>query len=37
MKMESKEIYIKNHTCYCFDDIIRVMDRDSDFNLMIFY
>ena len=28
--MESKDD-IKNRTCYYFNDIIRVMDRDSDF------
>ena len=27
-----KEIDIKNLTCYYFDDIIGVMDRDSDFD-----
>ena len=30
-KDELKEIDIKNRTCYYFNDIIRVMDRDSDF------
>ena len=34
-----KEIDIKNRTCYDFDDIIGVTDRDSDFDsfLVIFY
>ena len=27
-----KEIDIKNPTCYYFDDIIRFLDRDIDFN-----
>ena len=30
-KDELKEIDIKNHTCYYFDDIISVWDRDVDF------
>ena len=34
--MESKEklnqIDIKNRKCYYFDDIIRAMDKDSDFD-----
>ena len=29
---ELKEINIRNRTCYYFDDIIEVMDRDSDFD-----
>ena len=29
---ELKEIYIKNHTFYYFDDIIRFWDRDIDFS-----
>ena len=29
---ELKEINIRNHTCYYLDDIIEVMDRDSDFD-----
>ena len=34
MKSEDKlkEVDIKNRTCYYFDDIIGVMDRDSDFD-----
>ena len=31
-KDEFKEIDIKNHTCYYFDDIIRFWDRDIDFS-----
>ena len=31
-KDKSKEIDIKNTTCYYFDDIIVVMDRDSNFD-----
>ena len=31
-KNELKEIVIKNRTCYYFDDIIGVIDRDSDFD-----
>ena len=31
-KDQFKEIDIKNRTCYYFDDIIGVMDRDSDFD-----
>ena len=31
-KDELKEIDIKNRTCYYFDDIILVMDTDSDFD-----
>ena len=30
--MVSKKIGIKSRTCYYFDDIIGVMDRDSDFD-----
>ena len=31
-KDKLKEIDIKNRTCYYFDDIILVMDTDSDFD-----
>ena len=31
-KTELKEIDIKNPTCYYFDDIIGVMDKDGDFD-----
>ena len=31
-KDELKEIDIKNRTCYYFDDIIGVMDTNSDFD-----
>ena len=31
-KDKLKEVDIKNRTCYYFDDIIGVMDRDSDFD-----
>ena len=30
--MESKEIDINNPTCYYIDDIVRVMDSDSNFD-----
>ena len=30
-KNELKEIDIKNHMCYYFDDIIRFWDRDIEF------
>ena len=30
-KDEIKKINIKNRTCYYFDDIMRVRDRDTDF------
>ena len=30
-KDQLKETCIKNGTCYCFEDIIGVMDKDSDF------
>ena len=30
---ESKDIYIKNHTCYYFDDIVKI----EDSILIIFY
>ena len=29
---ELKEIDIKNHTCYYFDDILRAWDKDIDTN-----
>ena len=29
-KDELKEIYIKNRTCYYFDDIMRAWDIDTD-------
>ena len=32
---ESKEIDIKNHTCYYFDDIINVNDLDLD-NILLY-
>ena len=35
--MEKKEIDNKSCTCYYFDDLIGVMDRDSILILMIFY
>ena len=31
-KDELKEIDIKNRTCYYFEDIMRVWDRDIDFS-----
>ena len=31
-KDELKEIYIKNHTCYYFDNIIRFWDIGIDFD-----
>ena len=31
-KDKLKEVNIKNCTCYYFDDIIGVLDRDSDFD-----
>ena len=31
-KDKFKEIDIKNCTCYYFDDIVGVMNRDSDFD-----
>ena len=31
-KDKLKETNVKNQTCYYFDDIIGVMDRDSDFD-----
>ena len=31
-KDELKEIDIKNRTCYYFEDIMRVWDRDTDFS-----
>ena len=36
-KDELKKIDIKNHTCYYFDDIMRVRDRDIDFNDILLY
>ena len=34
-KDKSKEINIKNCTCYYFDDIIRLWDRDIDFSYIL--
>ena len=31
---ELKEIYIKNHTCYYLDDIIKIEDFDHDYILI---
>ena len=31
-KDDLKELYIKNGTCYYFDDIIRFYDRDIEFS-----
>ena len=31
-KDKLKEADIKNYTCYYFDDIIGLMDRDNDFD-----
>ena len=31
---EFKKVYIKNHTCYYFDDIIKLEDFDID-NILI--
>ena len=31
---ELKEIYVKNCTCYYFDDIMRIIDTDFDNNLL---
>ena len=31
-KDKLKEIDIKNHTCYYFDDVIRLWDRDINFS-----
>ena len=36
-KDELKEIDIKNRTCYYFDDIIRVCDRDIDSSDSLLY
>ena len=31
---EFKQVHIKNRTCYCFDDIIKLEDFDLD-NILI--
>ena len=33
----TKKIVIKNRTCYHFDDIIRIWDRDIDFSDILFH
>ena len=34
-KNELKETDVKNRTCYYFDDIIRLLDRDIEFNTIL--